>query len=520
MKTVYLSLLVVFSAFTMAAQNKKTIDSIQKKKLQVVDSITVTKISGDLPTTVVSTQIKDTMVFTLEDMARARKIDSIWLKELFNTGRFEEMYGSVLNENYEPIEYEELPTEVLKQRLEELNARTPFNVEYNTSLESVIKGYLKNRRTTLGRLMALSDYYFPMFEETLDKHGLPLEMKYLAIVESALEPRATSRVGAQGLWQFMFSTGKMFGLDVNSYVDERSDPLMATEAACQYLKSLEKSLGDWDLALAAYNSGPGNVAKALRRANGQTNYWNIRQFLPRETAGYVPAFLATMYIFEFAEEHGFKSNGPQFPFIATDTVKVQKMITLQQVAEVTNLDIEEVRFLNPSYKKDVIPVIKDENYVLRLPIDAVGKFVSNEQAIYAYVEKELEEREKPLPELFEQNNKIRYRVRSGDYLGRIAEKYGVSVSSIKRWNGLRSNRLRIGQRLTIHPRNPTRATASSAGAKSTTGSDARTYTVKNGDSLWSISQKFPGVTVDNLKKWNDIGGTNLKPGMKLKIQKG
>ena len=210
----------------------------------------------------------------------------------------------------------------------------------------------------------------------------------------------------------MFSTGKMFGLDVNSYVDERSDPLMATEAACQYLKSLEKSLGDWDLALAAYNSGPGNVAKALRRANGQTNYWNIRQFLPRETAGYVPAFLATMYIFEFAEEHGFKSNGPQFPFIATDTVKVQKMITLQQVAEVTNLDIEEVRFLNPSYKKDVIPVIKDENYVLRLPIDAVGKFVSNEQAIYAYVEKELEEREKPLPELFEQNNKIRYRVRT------------------------------------------------------------------------------------------------------------
>lgn len=520
MKTVYLSLLVVFSTFYMVAQNKNTIDSIQKKKLQVVDSITITSISGDLPKTVVSTQIKDTMVFTLEDMAHARKIDSIWLKELFDTGRFEEMYGSVLDETYEPIEYEELPTEVLKQRLEELNARTPFNVEYNTSLESVIKGYLKNRRNSLSRLMALSDYYFPMFEEILDKHGLPLEMKYLAIVESALVPRATSRVGAQGLWQFMFSTGKMFGLDVNSYVDERSDPIMATEAACEYLKSLEKSLGDWDLALAAYNSGPGNVAKALRRANGQTNYWNIRQFLPRETAGYVPAFLATMYIFEFAEEHGFKSNGPQFPFIATDTIKVQKMITLQQVAEVTNLDIEEVRFLNPSYKKDVIPVIKDENYVLRLPIDAVGKFVSNEQAIYAYVEKELEEREKSLPELFEQNDKIRYRVRNGDYLGRIAEKYGVSVSSIKRWNGLRSNRLRVGQRLTIHARNPTKATASKGSSKGSSSTSERTYTVKNGDSLWSISQKFPGVSVDNLKKWNDIGGTNLKPGMKLKVQKG
>ena len=161
----------------------------------------------------------------------------------------------------------------------------------------------------MGRLMALSDYYFPMFEETLDRHNLPLEMKYLAIVESALNPRAQSRVGATGLWQFMFSTGKMFGLDVNSYVDERSDPILATDAASKYLNSLYKSLGDWDLALAAYNSGPGNVAKAIRRSGGYKNYWNIRPHLPRETAGYVPAFLATMYIFEFAEEHGFTSNG-------------------------------------------------------------------------------------------------------------------------------------------------------------------------------------------------------------------
>lgn len=516
MKTVYLSLLAIFTTIFMIAQDENAIDSIQKKRVQIVDSITVTTISGDLPTTVVSTQIRDTLLFTLEDMARARKIDSVWLKELFSTGRFEEMYGSVLDETYEAIEYEELPTEVLKQRLEELNARTPFNVEYNTSLESVIKGYLKNRRRTMMRLMALSDYYFPMFEEQLDKHGLPLEMKYLAIVESALDPRATSRVGAQGLWQFMFATGKMFGLDVNSYVDERSDPIMATEAACKYLKSLEKSLGDWDLALAAYNSGPGNVAKALRRANGRTNYWNIRQFLPRETAGYLPAFLATMYIFEYAEEHGFKSQGPQFPFIATDTIKIQKMITLQQVAEVTNLDIEEVRFLNPSYKKDVIPFVKDENYVLRLPIDAVGKFINNESAIYAYAEKELAKREQQLPEFVEQEDKIRYRVRSGDFLGKIAEKYGVSVSSIKRWNGLRSNRLRIGQRLTIHPR---KSIASSSSSTNNSNSTDRTYTVKNGDSLWSISQKFPGVSVDNLKKWNDIGGTKLKPGMKLKVQK-
>ncbi len=514
-KLLFVTVLFVFGVFTSFAQDKP-IDSLKKKNIQVVDSITVQKITSDLPKTVVATQVKDTMVFSLEDMAKARKIDSLWLNELFSTGRFEEMYGTVQNQSYDPLPYKELPTEVLKQRLAELNARTPFNVEYNPSLESVINGYLKNRRNTLSKLMALSDYYFPMFEEQLDRYGLPLEMKYLAIVESALDPRAVSRVGATGLWQFMFSTGKMFGLDVNSYVDERSDPIMATEAASKYLFSLYNSLEDWDLALAAYNSGPGNVAKAIRRSGGKKNYWNIRSFLPRETAGYVPAFLATMYIFEYAEEHGFKSDGPQIPYVATDTVRVKKMITFDQIAEITSIPKAEIEYLNPSYKLGIIPVIKDENYVLRLPIDQIGKFVANEEAIYAYAEKKLNDREKPLNEVVDQPSRIRYRVRSGDYLGKIAEKYGVGVSQIKRWNGLRSNRLRVGQRLTIHPRKPV-----GGSSKTTTSNNGvKMYTVKNGDSLWSISRKFPGVTVEKIKNWNDISGNNLKPGMKLKIQKG
>ena len=514
-KLLFVTVLFVFGVFTSFAQDKP-IDSLKKKNIQVVDSITVQKITGDLPKTVVATKVKDTMVFSLEDIAKARKIDSLWLNELFSTGRFEEMYGTVQNQSYDPLPYKELPTEVLKQRLAELNARTPFNVEYNPSLESVINGYLKNRRNTLSKLMALSDYYFPMFEEQLDRYGLPLEMKYLAIVESALDPRAVSRVGATGLWQFMFSTGKMFGLDVNSYVDERSDPIMATEAASKYLFSLYNSLEDWDLALAAYNSGPGNVAKAIRRSGGKKNYWNIRSFLPRETAGYVPAFLATMYIFEYAEEHGFKSDGPQIPYVATDTVRVKKMITFDQIAEITSIPKSEIEYLNPSYKLGIIPVIKDENYVLRLPIDQIGKFVANEEAIYAYAEKKLNEREKPLDEVVDQPSRIRYRVRSGDYLGKIAEKYGVGVSQIKRWNGLRSNRLRVGQRLTIHPRKPV-----GGSSKTTTSNNGvKMYTVKNGDSLWSISRKFPGVTVEKIKNWNDISGNNLKPGMKLKIQKG
>jgi membrane-bound lytic murein transglycosylase D len=294
---------------------------------------------------------------------------------------------------------------------------------------------------------------------------------------------------------------------------------MATEAACKYLKSLYNSLGDWDLALAAYNSGPGNVSKAIRRSGGQKNYWNIRSFLPRETAGYVPAFLATMYIFEYAEEHGFKSEGPKFPYIATDTLHVKKQISLSHVAEVTNIELAELEFLNPSYKLGIIPVIEDEKYVLRLPLDGIGKFVTHEEAVYAYAQEEFDKKEKPLPELFEQPEKIRYRVRKGDYLGKIASRYGVGVSQLKRWNGLRSNNIRVGQRLTIYPRNPGGGQATAA-ASNDSSEAPQTYTVKSGDSLWSISQKFPGVTVQHIKKWNDISGTTLKPGMKLKISKG
>lgn len=511
---------VMFSQISTSKISEENTSSLPKKSVTKVDTITVTTLEGDLPVTVVNTATSDSLVYDLKDISEARKIDSLWLNELYSNDLFETVYGSITEMDFETVEYEELPTEVLKARLQELNARTPFNVEYNPSLENVIKSYLKNRRKTMARLMALSDYYFPMFEEELDRQGLPLEMKYLAIVESALNPTAQSRVGATGLWQFMFSTGKLFGLDVNSYVDERADPLMATEAAAKYLKSLYGSLEDWDLALAAYNSGPGNVAKAIRRSGGHTNYWNIRQFLPRETAGYVPAFLATMYIFEFADEHGFKSNGPKIPYIATDTIKVKKMISLDQVARVTNLTIEEVRFLNPSYKLGIIPVVKDENYVLRLPVDAVGKYVANETAIYALAEEEFNQREKPLPELFENDSKIRYRVRSGDYLGKIAERYGVGVSQIKRWNGLRSSRLRVGQRLTIYPRKPHASTKSVTSKSNVSSSNAKTYTVKSGDSLWSISQKFPGITVDQLKKWNDISGNKLKPGMRLKLNQG
>ena len=466
--------------------------------------------------------IEDSLKITvLKDLEEARKIDKKWHEELYNNALYDTIYKSVTELDYKPIDYPELSTDTLKARLKRLNARTPFNVEYNPSLESVIKNYLKNRRTSMARLMGLSHYYFPMFEEALDKEDIPLEVKYLAIVESALKPKARSRVGATGLWQFMFATGKMYGLDVSSYVDERSDPIKSTDAAAKYLAKLYKIFGDWDLALAAYNSGPGNVSKAIRRSGGYTNYWNIRPNLPRETAGYLPAFLATMYIFEFAEEHGFKPERPAFQYIETDTVRVKQMITLDQVAEVTDVKIEELQYLNPSYKLDIIPFIKDENYTLRLPLYAVGSFVANEDKIYAFAKTELDKREKPLPQFFESNTKTRYRVRSGDYLGKIARKYGVRVSQIKQWNGLRSNNLKIGQRLTIYPRNPnvsktvSKAKTSAKTIVNTAGK--KTYKVTSGDSLWSIAQKFSGVSVQNIKDWNNISSNKLKIGMTLVV---
>ena len=452
----------------------------------------------------------------------ASNIDRKWMKELYLSGLYDTISSTVENLNYEPVEYVELSTDTLKARLAKLNQKTPFNVEYNPSLESVIKMFLKNRRKHLTRLMTASQFYFPMFEESLDTYDIPLEMKYLAIVESALNPRARSRVGATGLWQFMFATGKMYGLDVSSYVDERRDPIKSTEAACKYLAKLYDIFDDWDLALAAYNSGPGNVSKAIRRSGGYKNYWNLRPFLPRETAGYVPSFLATMYIFEYAKEHGFSITSPERAYFETDTVHIKKLITFDQISELLDVDIEEVQFFNPSYKLDIIPYIENENYVLRLPKDVMGRFVSNEKLIYNYAESELAKKEKPLPQLLEMDAKIRYKVKSGDYLGKIAEKYGVGVSSIKRWNGMRSNDLRVGQRLTIYPRKPAfnevpkpKTSSVSQGSNN----NEKVYTVKSGDTLWSISKNFPQISIENIKEWNDISGSNLKPGMKLKLCK-
>ena len=311
--------------------------------------------------------IKKTLRQDLISDLDLKTMDSLLIEEKFNSALIDTLEYVIADKDIVGNSKSALTTALLKQRLSLLNDKTPFNLAFNTSLEKVINSYLLYRSKYYPKLMAKAKYYFPMFEQHLDQYDVPLEMKYLAIVESALKPRVKSRVGATGLWQFMYGTGKQFDLKVSSYVDERQDPVKATIAACKYLSQLYKIFGDWDLALAAYNSGPGNVRKAIKRSGGYRNYWNIRPFLPKETAGYVPAFYATMYIFEYANEHKIYSELPKYFDFQTDTIQVKRTVSFDQISEILNLDEEEISFLNPSYKLDIIPFVKDRNYAVRLP---------------------------------------------------------------------------------------------------------------------------------------------------------
>lgn len=448
-------------------------------------------------------------------------IDSLVLNTQYNSPLYDTNEYFIKDVDAKDVSSVALSEAILKERLKTIDAKTPFHIAYNPALGKVIKSYLKYRKKYYPNLIAKAEYYFPMFEKYLDQYDIPLEMKYLAIVESALDPRARSRVGATGLWQFMYQTGKQYKLKVSSYVDERQDPIKATIAACEYLSDLYKIFGDWDLALAAYNSGPGNVSKAIRRSGGYKNYWNIRPYLPRETAGYVPAFYATMYLFEYAKEHELSSNGPKIHHFETDTIHIKRTVSFDQISETMEIDAEILSFLNPAFKLDIIPYIENRNYTITVPKVATVGFLKNEKLLYALADEDDSKREKPLPKYFEMDKRIRYKVRNGDYLGKIANRFGVRVSDIKRWNGLRNNRLKIGQRLSIYPKRiRIPKSTPKATSKKTPKGTPTVYVVQKGDSLWTIAQKFKKVSVKQIKEWNNIwSAKNIKPGTKLKIYK-
>lgn len=494
-KIVTLTLLLAYSGFSQESAQSEV--SLELPKVSYIDSLKATFVNH----------------------STSNCIDQRWLEELSNEDLFETMLSDINEVDIDSVVDYELSTDLLKSRLKKLNAKTPFVIDYNPALENVIKSYLKNRKSSFERLMAISEYYFPMFEEHLSKYDVPLEIKYLAIVESALNPKARSRVGATGLWQFMYPTGKQFNLEVTSYVDERYDPLQATEAACQYLSSLYKIFGDWSLVLASYNAGPGNVSKAIRRSGGSQNYWNIRRNLPRETANYVPAFLATLYIYEFQKEHGLHPKKAPVTYFETDTVKVRKQLSFQQVSDLLDISVEEIKFLNPIYKLDIIPYNEEKPRFLRLPKNKLGVFVSNEDKIYAYVDYIDAKKEQPSyasstkTSNSSSNSSVQYhKIRRGESLGLIADKYNVSISSLRSWNHIRGNNIQAGKTLKIY------SSAKTSSSSSRNASNNGTYTVKSGDSLYTIAKKFPGVSADNLKDWNDISGNNIRPGMKLKIK--
>ena len=348
--------------------------------------------------------------------------------------------------------------DVYRDRLSRMATIIPM--DYNPIVRNCISIYADRRRELVRYVMAMADLYFPLFEQVLDQYDLPLELKYLAIIESNLNPRAYSRAGAAGIWQFMLPTGKLFGLEINSLIDQRLDPIASTHAACKYFKQMYATFGDWYLVLASYNCGPGNVNKAIRRAGGRTSFWEIYPYLPRETRSYVPFFIAATYIMTYHCEHNICPMRTSLS-VATDTVMVDRLMHLRQVADVLNVDIEMLRTFNPQYKREIIPGhIKP--CVLKLPVAATYAYIDKKDTISAYRADELLAAYLPKrytePSSDDQEDKpsepktemIRYTVKSGENLYTIANKYGVTAQNIRKWNNLRTNRVPRGKRLTIY----------------------------------------------------------------------
>ncbi len=335
-------------------------------------------------------------------------------------------------------------------------SRIPAVMEmpYNEIVRQFIDTYTGRLRKQVSFMLGACNFYMPIFEEALDAYNLPLELRYLPVIESSLNPSAVSRAGASGLWQFMISTGKLYGLKSNSLVDERRDPIKATWAAVRYLKDMYDIYKDWNLVIAAYNCGPGNVNKAIRRAGGKTDYWAIYNYLPRETRGYVPAFIAVNYVMNYYCKHNICPMETDIPS-ATDTVMVTHNLHFQQIADLCNVSVEEIESLNPQYKRNIIPG-DSEPQTLRLPVEAISAFIDNQDTIYAYRSAELFKNRRVVSSSSLKGGKsgtgelTYHRIRKGETLGGIARRYGVTVKQLRSWNGLRNNNIRAGRRLKVY----------------------------------------------------------------------
>ena len=454
--------------------------------------------------------VSDTLKFSIKpDDPKFSKMDSLWSLEQLSAQHIETDTNKLNMLGYTSDSIPVFSDSLIQLRLSILNNKTPFGLVYNQEVKKQINIFANIHRNHISRMLGKANYYFPLFESQLDKFDLPLEFKYLAIVESALKPHARSRSAATGLWQFMYTTGKIYNLNVTSYLDERSDPLKSTIAACEYFTFLYKMFNDWELVLAAYNGGPGYVSRAMRKS-GAKDYWSVRPYLREETQNYVPKFIAVNYIMNYASEHNIYPKPYKLTMAETDTLSINQSMTFEVLSKTLGIDIELIKELNPMYKRNLIPVSINSTAVIRLPYNAVATFINNSDSIYAYSES-LQEKYVAV------DAPIVHRVNKGEYLGKIANKYHTTIGRIKNWNNLSSDNLSIGQKLVIYVNPDSAPNSQSTNKRNSKGETV--YTVKSGDTLWDIARKYLGVSVAQIEQLNNITYRDLKPGLKLKIPK-
>ena len=428
----------------------------------------------------------------------------------------------------------ELHDSIYIQRLQKIPSLV--NLSYNNVVRNYIHVYTLRRRDQLEIMLGLKDYYFPMFDEIFDLYGVPFELKYLAVIESALNPRARSRVGATGIWQFMLATGRIYKLQVNTFVDERRDPIAATHAAAKHLKDLYGIYNDWVLALAAYNCGAGNVNKAISRSGGKRTYWEIYPYLPRETRGYVPAFIGATYAMNYYREHGLTPRSIDLPLVS-DTVMVRRNVNLAQVSEVLDIPLQLLRDLNPQYIREILPG-NTSPCALRLPAMYATKYIDMEDSISKHkANVYLSNSFRVISPAGQSANatastagkdRIGHTIRSGETLGTIARRYGVTTSNLQAWNDLSGTRIVAGKKLVVYTTSKQTQTQSSATVNNegqsvtvtmpTVTGNVTYHTVKSGDTVWGIARQYEGVSDSDILKWNNLSRTSkIQPGMKLKI---
>lgn len=491
-----------------------------------------------------NSSIDSTEISSELNIASIDSLTSLWYNRQMSPGNDTSF---VVTDLADSVFIPEFPDSVYIKRLEELPL--VMEMSYNKIVRNYIHMYTHKRTELVETMLGLSDYYFPIFEQILDSKNMPIELKYLAVIESALNPNAVSRVGATGMWQFMYYTGKSYKLEINSLVDERRDPIKATYAAIDFMQDLYDIYHDWILVIAAYNCGPGNVNKAIRRSGGKKDYWEIYYRLPRETRGYVPAFIAATYVMNYYKEHNIQPKASELPILC-DTIIVNEKIHFEQIAKFMDIDVAELRSLNPQFRRDIIPG-HTKPYALRLPYNQTLAFIDNKDTIITYNDSvyfnPAAMAKTPVYNTYKpgapskNHTKLSYTIKSGDNLGFIAEWYNVSVSNIKYWNGIRGSRIRAGQKLAIYVHKSkvnkykNINTMSFAEKQATIGKKTASkpstpikplkegeyelYTVKRGDTLWDIAKIFPGVSDTEIMQWNGISdASKISVGQKLKIK--